>query len=231
MPENFLPVVMSMRAASAQAIATHGVVNIAALDAAPTKTSGGGDMRVGASCPKAKVATVDEVAVGEAEMLVHGVQVIPCVPALEAQQACAMRWGVASVEEFCGGALIECVRKGGTCGPDLPGDIIRRHRDERGVRRRSKKLLQANLRILETSAFGQKAGSDIFSNALLQFKSDKQKSEKEALKLYAALPHAFLWRYAGVIQRNLKRHRFIHRTLKVDDSSEVMSSQCCVLNL
>jgi hypothetical protein len=97
-----------------------------------TKTSGGGDMRVGASSHKAKVATVDEVAVREVEMRVcrDGIQVSPSLPALEAEQACAMRWGVASVEECCGRALIECVRTGGTRGPDLPGDIIRPHWDE-----------------------------------------------------------------------------------------------------
>jgi hypothetical protein len=82
------------RTASAQAIATHGVVNIAALDVPPKETSGGGDVRVGASRPKAKVATVDEIAVGEAEIRVHRdrVQLSPSVPALEAEQACAMRW-------------------------------------------------------------------------------------------------------------------------------------------
>jgi hypothetical protein len=35
--ESFFPVVMSTRAAPAQAIATYGVVNIAALDATPAK--------------------------------------------------------------------------------------------------------------------------------------------------------------------------------------------------
>jgi hypothetical protein len=47
--ESFLPVFMSTRAAATQAIATHGVVYIAALDVTPTKTSGGRDMRIGAS--------------------------------------------------------------------------------------------------------------------------------------------------------------------------------------
>jgi hypothetical protein len=42
--ESFLPVVMSTRTAPAQAIANHGVVDIAALDVTPTKTSGGRDM-------------------------------------------------------------------------------------------------------------------------------------------------------------------------------------------
>jgi hypothetical protein len=38
-------------------------------------------------------ATVDEVAIGEAETLVDwdSVQVRPCVPALETEQACVMR--------------------------------------------------------------------------------------------------------------------------------------------
>jgi hypothetical protein len=54
-------------------------------------------MRVGASSSKAVVATVVEVAVGEADIRVDedGVQVSPCLPALETEQACVMRWGVA----------------------------------------------------------------------------------------------------------------------------------------
>jgi hypothetical protein len=56
---------MSMRVAAAQAIETHGVVDIAALDVTPTKTSGGRDMWVGASGAKTEVATVDEVAIGD----------------------------------------------------------------------------------------------------------------------------------------------------------------------
>jgi hypothetical protein len=71
--ESFLHVVMSTRAASAQTIATHGMVDVAALDVTPTKTSGGGDMRVGPSSAKAEVATVDEVTVGEAEIRVDRV--------------------------------------------------------------------------------------------------------------------------------------------------------------
>jgi hypothetical protein len=51
-------------------MATRGVVDIAALDVTPTKTSGGGDMWVGASGAKAEVATVDEVAIGEVEIRV-----------------------------------------------------------------------------------------------------------------------------------------------------------------
>jgi hypothetical protein len=51
--ESFLPVVVPMRAAPAQAMAAHGVVDIAALDVMTTKTSGGGDMWVGASSAKA----------------------------------------------------------------------------------------------------------------------------------------------------------------------------------
>jgi hypothetical protein len=68
--ECFLPVAMSTQAAPAEAIATQGVINIAALYVTPTKTSGGGDPWVGACSAKAEVATVDEVAVGEAEMRV-----------------------------------------------------------------------------------------------------------------------------------------------------------------
>jgi hypothetical protein len=70
------------------------------------------------------VATVDEITVKEAEIRVHwdGVQVSPRMPALETEQARVMRWGVASVEEFCSRALSECVRQAGTLDPDLLGD-------------------------------------------------------------------------------------------------------------
>jgi hypothetical protein len=92
------------------------VVDIAALDMTATKTSGGGDMRVGASSAQARVATVDEVAIIEAEIRVDrdSVQVVPHMPVLETEQAYARRWGVPSLQKFCGRALIEFVRKGGT---------------------------------------------------------------------------------------------------------------------
>jgi hypothetical protein len=64
--ESLLPVVVPTRAAPAQAIAAHGVVDIAALDVMTTKASGGGDVRVGASGAESKVAAVDEVTIGEA---------------------------------------------------------------------------------------------------------------------------------------------------------------------
>jgi hypothetical protein len=54
--ESFFPVIVSTRAASAQAIATHGVVDINALDVTLTKTSGGGDMWVDAHGSRAEVA-------------------------------------------------------------------------------------------------------------------------------------------------------------------------------
>jgi hypothetical protein len=138
----FFPVVTSTRAAPAQAIATHGVVDITALDVTPTKANGGRDMWVGASSTKTQVATVDEVAIGEAEIRVDRdeVQVGGGVPALETEQACAMRRGVPSTEKFCGEVLIECVQKGGTRNPDLPGDSVRRHWDKRRGRRQSKGL-------------------------------------------------------------------------------------------
>jgi hypothetical protein len=81
--QSFLPVVVPTGAAIAEEITTHGVVEIAALVVTTTKTSGGGDMRVGASCAKAEVPTVDEVAVREAEIRVDwdAVQVSPGVPA------------------------------------------------------------------------------------------------------------------------------------------------------
>jgi hypothetical protein len=66
--ESLLPVVVPRSAAPAQAIAAHGVVDVAALDVATTEASCGGDVRVGASCAKSKVATADEVAIGEAEI-------------------------------------------------------------------------------------------------------------------------------------------------------------------
>jgi hypothetical protein len=73
-------------------------------------------INIGAGCAKAEVTTVDEVAIREAEIRVDldGVQVSPPVPALETEQARAMRWGVASMEELCNRALSECVKQGGT---------------------------------------------------------------------------------------------------------------------
>jgi hypothetical protein len=56
-------VVVLMQVAPAQAIAAHGVVDIAALDVTTAKAGGGGDMWVGASggCHfKSEMATVDE---------------------------------------------------------------------------------------------------------------------------------------------------------------------------
>jgi hypothetical protein len=44
-----LPVVMPTRAAAAEAIAAHGVVDVAALDMTTAKASGRGDVGVGAS--------------------------------------------------------------------------------------------------------------------------------------------------------------------------------------
>jgi hypothetical protein len=104
-----------------------------------TKASGGGKIR-GASCAKAEVATIDEVAVGEAEKWgdQDGVQVSPSVTALETEQARATRWGVAGLEEFCNRALSQRLRNGGTCCLDLPGDSVSRHWDKRGAGRQSK---------------------------------------------------------------------------------------------
>jgi hypothetical protein len=129
------------------------VVSIAALDVAPTKTRGGRDMLVGASSIKARVATVDEVTVGEAEIRADqdSVQVSPRhpgVPVLEDEQASVKRWEVATVEELCGRALTGYVRKSDTRCPDLPGDIVCRHWDERRVRRRRKKLGSVQVRIV-----------------------------------------------------------------------------------
>jgi hypothetical protein len=70
--ESLLPMVMPTRAAAAEAIAAHDVVEVAALDVTTTKASGGGDVRVAASCTKAEVTAVEEVAVREAEIRVTG---------------------------------------------------------------------------------------------------------------------------------------------------------------
>jgi hypothetical protein len=90
--ESLLPGVVPTQAALAQAIAAHGVVDVAALDVATTKASCGGDVRVCASCAKSKVATVDEVAMGETHMRGDrdGVQISPSTPALQTEQVCAM---------------------------------------------------------------------------------------------------------------------------------------------
>jgi hypothetical protein len=60
------------------------------------------------------------------------------VPALETEQARAMRWGVAGLEEFSSRALSQRLQKSGARCPDLPGYSVSRHRDERGVGRQSK---------------------------------------------------------------------------------------------
>jgi hypothetical protein len=82
--ESLLPADVRTGAAPVQAIAAHGVVYIATLVVETTKASCGGDMRVGASCAQWKAATVDEAAIGEAEIRYDrdGVQVSPSVPAL-----------------------------------------------------------------------------------------------------------------------------------------------------
>jgi hypothetical protein len=59
------------------------------------------------------------------------VQLSPSVLALETEQSCVLRWGVTSVEDICGRALIECVQEGGSCGPDAPFDSVCRHGDKR----------------------------------------------------------------------------------------------------
>jgi hypothetical protein len=76
------------------------VVDITALDVTPLQASGGRDMWVGASSAKAEMATVHEVAIGEAEIRVDrdGVQVSPRVPELETEHECVMCRRVASVE-------------------------------------------------------------------------------------------------------------------------------------
>jgi hypothetical protein len=91
--------------------ATHGVVDVTAVDMTNTKAGGGRDTWVETSSVKVVVATVDEGAVREAETRVDrdGVRVSPCMPALETEQSSGMRWGVASVEELCSRALIECM--------------------------------------------------------------------------------------------------------------------------
>jgi hypothetical protein len=147
--ESLLPVAVRTRAAAAEANAANGVVDVATLYITTTKGSGGGDVRVGASGAKAEVATVDEVAVGKTE--IHGdpdgVQVSPRVPALETEQARTMRRGVAGSKEFCSRALSQCLRKGRTRCPDLPGDSVSQHWDERRVRGQIKGLSRVQGRI------------------------------------------------------------------------------------
>jgi hypothetical protein len=106
-------------------------------------------MRVGTSGSDAEVATVDEANIIDAEVWVdrHGVQESLRVPALETEQSCLLRWGVASIEELSGKALIECLQEGGSSCPELHGDSVHRHWDERGVRRRSTELSKAQGRL------------------------------------------------------------------------------------
>jgi hypothetical protein len=68
------------------------MVDVAALDVTTSKASGAGDVRVGASCAKSEVATVEAVAVGEMEIRGDrdSVQETPRVLALETEQARAM---------------------------------------------------------------------------------------------------------------------------------------------
>jgi hypothetical protein len=108
--------VVPAQAAPAQALATHGVVHVGALDVTTTEAGGGGDKWVCASNVKEEVATVDEIAFREAEIWVDrdSVQVSLRMPALETEQLCAMRWTITSVEELCSRAPIECVREVGT---------------------------------------------------------------------------------------------------------------------
>jgi hypothetical protein len=110
-------------------IAAHGVIDVTAVDMTNTKAGGGSDTWVETSGVKVVVATVGEGGVREAETRVDrdGVRVSPCMPALETEQSSAMRWRVASVEELCSRALIECVQEGGTRTPDLPGDNVSRN--------------------------------------------------------------------------------------------------------
>jgi hypothetical protein len=95
------------------------------------------------------VATVDEVAVGHAETQAHqeGVQVSPRMHALGTEQACAMRWGVASVEKLCRRALIECVQKCGTRDPAQLGDVVSRQWEKRRVTRQSQGLSRVQGRL------------------------------------------------------------------------------------
>jgi hypothetical protein len=128
-------VVVPTQAALARAIATHGVVNVAALSV--TKADDGRAMWVGASGAKAEVVAVDEVTTREAEIQNDwdGVQLSPSVSALESVQSFVIRWGVASMEEFSRRALLERVGDHrGSCGMDLPGDTVRQHGDQRRVR-------------------------------------------------------------------------------------------------
>jgi hypothetical protein len=88
--ESLLPVVVPTQAAPAQAIPTHGLADVADLDVTTAKAGGGGTWVV-SSGAKAGVATVDEVAIKEAEIRVYGdgVHVSLSVPTLETEQSCS----------------------------------------------------------------------------------------------------------------------------------------------
>jgi hypothetical protein len=64
--ETFLPVGRATRAVPTQAIATHGLVDVAALDITNAIVGGDGDMWGGASGTRAVVRPVDEVSIRDA---------------------------------------------------------------------------------------------------------------------------------------------------------------------
>jgi hypothetical protein len=85
----FLLLVMPTRPAPTQVIATHGVVDVAALDVTNATVGDGGDMWVDTSDAKAEVAIVEEVAIREAGIVIdwNGVEASPSVPALQTEHA------------------------------------------------------------------------------------------------------------------------------------------------
>jgi hypothetical protein len=88
------PVVVPAQAALTQAIAAHGMVDVACLDSMPKKAGWGRKCAWGASGPKAVLAIFDDVAIREAAICFDhdGVLVRSSVPALETEQACVTRW-------------------------------------------------------------------------------------------------------------------------------------------
>jgi hypothetical protein len=105
-------VALCTQAASAAAIATYGMVDIAALHVTTTRASGSGDMQVGANCAEVEVKASPKVAVREAQIRVNwdSVQVSSGVQALKFEHVRTMPWRVERMQKVCSRVLIEPVR-------------------------------------------------------------------------------------------------------------------------
>jgi hypothetical protein len=105
--------------------AWHGMAYVTTLDVISTKRGGDGNIWVRARSARAEAATDDEVAVEEAEIRVNqdvSRQALTCPQWRMSSQA--MRWEAGSVEKLCSRALVECLRKDGTCDPSMPVDSV-----------------------------------------------------------------------------------------------------------